>query len=149
MLPSHQQPLKSARILLAEDNAIQAFDLKALLEDAGAKVVGPAAAVAEVFALAASAPLTCAVLDVILHRELVYPAARMLRERGVPLIFYTGSCDAYRRGRDWPDAHIIMKPASSELLIQAISSVSIITRAGGLTEASSSFGQRRRTACFV
>ncbi len=119
---AQQQPLKGAHILLAEDNAIQAFDLKGLLEDAGAEVVGPARTVAEVLALAGSPSLTCAVLDVMLRREPVFAAARMLKERGVPIVFYTGSSDVHTLGWGWPDAHIIMKPASSELLIQAIGS---------------------------
>ncbi len=117
-----EKPLRGARILIAEDNALIALDLQSLLEDAGAEVVGLAGTVAQALALAGSATPTCAVLDVILHGELVFPVARMLRERGVPMIFYTGSSYMQGLGRDWPDAPIIMKPAALALLIQTIGS---------------------------
>jgi len=125
---ANERPLRGARILLAEDNAVQAFDLKALLEGAGAEIVGPARTVAEVLALAASASLTCAVLDVILRREQVFPAVQMLRQRGAAIIFYTGSSDAHSLGREWPAAHIIMKPASAELLIEAVRSACTVQK---------------------
>ncbi len=115
-----KQPLLGTRVLIAEDNAIQAYDLKRSLEDAGAEVVGPARTVAEVLALARPPALTCAVLDVILGRNPVFPAAKALQERGINIIFHTGSNDVQALIRGWPEAHIVTKPASSELLMQAV-----------------------------
>ncbi len=114
------KPLSGARILIAEDNAIQAFDLKTSLEKAGAEVIGPARTVAEALALAESASLTCAVLDLILRGEPVFPAARLLRERGISIIYLTGRSDLAGLHSDWPQAQIITKPASIEFLVQAI-----------------------------
>ena len=114
------KPLSGARILIAEDNAIQAFDLKTSLEKAGAEVIGPAGTLAQALALAESAPLTCAVLDIILRRESVFPAAQLLKERGMPMIYLTGSSDLASLRRNWPQAQIVTKPASVELLVQAI-----------------------------
>ena len=62
MIPD--QPLQGDRILIAEDDTILGFDMKDLLRDAGAEVLGPAATLADSLALARSASLTCAVLDV-------------------------------------------------------------------------------------
>jgi DNA-binding response OmpR family regulator len=112
-------PLVSVRVLLAEDNAIQALELKLLLEYAGAEVFGPAKTVADVLALIKNGKYTCAILDVILGRQYVFPAARLLRERGTPIIFYTGSFAESIR-RDWPNAQVVMKPAPPHLLLDAI-----------------------------
>ncbi len=114
------RPLIGARILVAEDNALQAFDLMTLLKDAGAEIVGPAKTVADVLALAGTEALCCALLDVYLRREPVFPAAKALRERGVRLVFYTGGADLDSLRREWPDARIISKPASPDLLLNTI-----------------------------
>jgi len=114
------QPLKGSRILIAEDNAIQALDLKLSLQDAGAEVIGPARSAAEAIALARSNSLTCAILDVVLRRERVFRAAEFLKRRGVKIIFHTGSSDAQAFKRDWPEAQVVMKPAPRELLLQAV-----------------------------
>jgi AmiR/NasT family two-component response regulator len=49
---ARDHPLRGVRILVAEDNALQALDLMALLKEAGAEIIGPAKTVAEVLALA-------------------------------------------------------------------------------------------------
>ncbi len=113
-------PLKGARILIAEDDAILALDLMTELQAAGAEVLGPARTLAQVLALAAAQALTCAVLDVNLRSETSFPAARLLQERRIGIVFYTGydGLDALRR--DWPDAQVLSKPASPELLLQTV-----------------------------
>ncbi|MGO9475038.1 MAG: response regulator [Rhodomicrobium sp.] len=116
----NELPLKGARILVAEDDAIQAFGLMTLLQAAGADVLGPARTPAQALALAAAQALTCAVLDVNLRSETSFPAARLLQERRIGIVFYTGydGLDALRR--DWPGAQVLSKPASPELLLQAV-----------------------------
>jgi CheY-like chemotaxis protein len=113
-------PLSGLRILIAEDNAIQAYDLSCLLRSAGAEVIGPVKTVADALALAQSAFLTCAVLEVILRGETIFAAARALKERGISIIWVTGSSDLEVLKRDWPEAQIISKPASTEFLLQSI-----------------------------
>jgi len=113
-------PLSGAKILIAEDNAIQAYDLSCLLKAAGAEVVGPLRTVTEALAVARSASLTCAVLDVVLRGEEVFPVAQALRERGIGVIYVTGSSDLPRLRRDWPETQVISKPASAGLLLQAL-----------------------------
>ena len=74
---------------------------------------------ADATALARTAPLTCAVLDVNLGCELVFPAAHVLRERGINTIFCTGY-DVHVLQQDWPDAEVLSKPVSPQRLISAI-----------------------------
>ena len=112
--------LRGSRILIAEDSAIQALDLKILLEDAGAEVVGPASSAKEAVALAGTASLTCAILDVVLRCEPVFRAAEVLNSNGIKIIFHTGSSDVQALRRDWPEAQIITKPAPADLLLQAV-----------------------------
>ena len=120
-------PLAGVCVLLAEDNAIQAFDLKRLMRNAGAEVVGPAKTGADALAFAKTGNYTCALLDVILGREYVFPAARVLRERGTPIIFYTGSFVESIR-RDWPEALVVAKPAPPHLLLEAIRAACALNR---------------------
>jgi DNA-binding response OmpR family regulator len=71
-MPQHQ-PLRGSRILIAEDDAVQAFDLKMLFEANGAQVVGPARTLMSALALANAAGPTCAVLDIVLGHETRVP----------------------------------------------------------------------------
>jgi DNA-binding response OmpR family regulator len=114
------QPLRGTRILIAEDNAIQALELMNMLQDAGAEVLGPARTVAAVLAVARETTLTCAVLDLALGHELVLPAAQALRERSASIVFYTGYGNLDSLLRDWPGAHVLSKPVSRELLLRTV-----------------------------
>ncbi|MGO9544493.1 MAG: response regulator [Rhodomicrobium sp.] len=114
------RPLEGARILIAEDNAILALDLMDVLRNAGAEIVGPAATLTKALALANSASLTLAVLDINLGRELVFPAAQVLKERGVGVIFLTGHSETEAISQDWPEAQLITKPAPLKLLMRTV-----------------------------
>jgi CheY-like chemotaxis protein len=112
--------LKGARILIAEDNAILALDLMNVLQTAGADVLGPATSLAKALALAAAQAPTCAVLDVNLRGETSFPAARLLQERRIGIVFHTGYGELETLRRHWPDAQVLSKPASRESLLRAI-----------------------------
>jgi ActR/RegA family two-component response regulator len=90
MNSSAEQPLQGTRILIAEDDAILAFDLGITLQKAGAKILGPTLTLAHTLALAQTAPMSAAVLDVRLRDEEIFPAAHELKGRGVGIVFYTG-----------------------------------------------------------
>ena len=81
MITAQHQLLLGSRVLVAEDDVILALDMERSLRDAGAEIFGPAKTEADATALARTAPLTCAVLDVNLGCELVFPVAHVLRER--------------------------------------------------------------------
>ncbi len=130
--PTRDRPLLGARILIAEDDAIIAFDVESLLRNAGAEVLGPAATLANTLALARSASLTCAVLDVNLRREFTFPAAQVLKERGVRLIFHTAYSDPEGLRRNWPDAQVLTKPTPAKLLVRALCAVCYSSGLGAL-----------------
>lgn len=114
------KPLSGVRILIVEDDAILAFDMLCFLKGAGAETIGPASSLKRALALSQDEPLSCAVLDVRLRDEFVFPAARALREKHAGIVFYTGHADIDGLKRDWPEAQVLSKPSPSRSLLEAI-----------------------------
>lgn len=80
--------LAGQRVLVLEDDFLQATNLAEALEHAGAKVVGPCNSVASARAKLQEA--TCATLDVKLRSGNSLAFARELEVHRVPYIFITG-----------------------------------------------------------
>jgi hypothetical protein len=90
--------LKGARVLVAEDEALIAFELEAFLTEAGAIVIGP------------SYDLGDAVLDIRLGEETI--------ARGIPFLFYSGHTDPILA--EWPHSTLVPKPASPRIVVHAL-----------------------------
>ena len=114
-----RKPLEGARVLLVEDVAPVAIEIAHILMEAGAEIVGPARSVEEAVALAKSEFLSCAVLDILLHGQEVYPAAQVLGKKGAGLLFLTAVPDTTRIMKEWPHAKVVLKPFSKAQLIEA------------------------------
>ena len=100
--------LAGLRVLVVEDEMMVSMLIEDMLEDLGCKVVGPASRLEEAIELANSVELDCAVLDVNLGGQPIFPLADLLREKGAPFAFATGYGDA---GAPLGfDAPIIRKP---------------------------------------
>ena len=80
-------------VLVVEDDFIVAYDMQMMLEEQGARVLGPATSLAEAQGLMAEERPTAAVLDVNLGGEYVFPLAAELRARDVPFLFATAYAD--------------------------------------------------------
>ena len=94
-------------------------DLKRILEERGAVVLGPSMTVAGAMKLATSELLDAAILDVGLGGEDVTVVAAVLASRGIPFVF----CSGYQRDLaydQWPDAPWLGKPVSEDVLISAL-----------------------------
>ena len=85
-----EEPLAGRRILIVEDEAMIALLIEDVLTDLGSTVVGPAARLDEALALARSAEVDLAALDLNLAGDPVYPVAEALAQRGIPFVFMTG-----------------------------------------------------------
>lgn len=113
--------LKQARVLVVEDDFIVAYDMRAILEEQGATVLGPAASLEEARSLLATSTPNIAVLDVNLNGELVFPIAEELRARRIPYVFATAYADDERL---FPDsaraAPRLAKPVLPNALIAQI-----------------------------
>jgi len=120
MSSDSEKPLQGAKILVAEDDAILAFDISIMLQKAGALILGPAVSLKHTMAIAADTPMSAALLDVSLRGEDVFPAARVLERRGVGVVFYTGYAEVDKLKREWPDAEVLTKPAPPRRLVEAV-----------------------------
>ena len=83
--------LQGCRILVVEDEYMLATDLEAELLDAGAIVLGPFGTVETAMEfIGTKQEIDAAILDVNLRGEMIFPAADLLTERGVPFVLTTG-----------------------------------------------------------
>ena len=102
------------RVLLAEDEAIIGMMMREFLLDYGLFVVGPCCTVNEALA-AAAAEFDCAILDLNLGGDSIYPVASMLGERNVPFAFVTGYGRESIDGR-FACTPVLQKPITRESL---------------------------------
>lgn len=108
------------RIFVVEDETLVLFNLEDILAELGWEVVGQAMSLAQAKKLAASIDLPdVAMLDVNIGGATVFPAAEILAQRGVPILFATGY------GREglpdaWRDRPVIVKPYSQQDVATAL-----------------------------
>lgn len=118
-----ERTLRGCRILVVEDEYLLADELRTELDEAGAIVLGPAGALDDALALIRSEQeIDGAVLDVNLAGEPVYPAADLLMERQVPLVFTTGY-DASALPSRFGQVVRCEKPINMKLIARAIGRV--------------------------
>lgn len=92
--------LEGLRVLVVEDEMMVSMLIEDMLGELGCHVVGPASRLDEAMALARDVDIDCAVLDVNLGGQAIFPLADLLRERGRPFAFATGYGDAGLRDVD-------------------------------------------------
>ena len=92
--------LAGLKVLVVEDEMMVSMLIEDMLSDLGCEVVGPASRLDEAMGLAESAAIDCAVLDVNLGGQPIFPVADLLRAKGAPFAFATGYGDAGLRDVD-------------------------------------------------
>jgi DNA-binding response OmpR family regulator len=111
--------LLGRRVLVVEDEYFIADEIRRFLIDHGANVVGPFPNMAMGLDLLAAREVDCAVLDIDLHGESVFPLAHALRAKSVPWVYVTGY-----HARDIPSGlegtAYIAKPINETALIGAL-----------------------------
>jgi len=105
-------------LLLAEDEMYVAMTLSDLLTEAGYRVF-TAARLRDALGVAEREHIDCAILDINLHGEQVYPLCERLRQRGVPFVFTSaygveGLAERYR------DSPMVGKPYTCDEVVEAI-----------------------------
>jgi len=101
--------LNGLRVLVVEDEMMVSMLIEDMLGDLGCLVVGPASRLEDAMELAKAGDLDCAVLDVNLGGQSIFPLADLLRERGAPFAFATGYGDAGLRDVD-RGSPVLQKP---------------------------------------
>jgi DNA-binding response OmpR family regulator len=112
--------LKGRTILIVEDEPLVAFDLADLVEDQGGLVAGPVPTVAEGLTLADERAPAAAILDANLEDCDVTQLALTLIAKGTPFVIYTGTGLPDALARLHPDLPVVMKPAQTRLVIEAL-----------------------------
>jgi two-component sensor histidine kinase/DNA-binding response OmpR family regulator len=107
------------RILLAEDEALVGMMMRDTLTATGFLVLGPLATLDEAIEVAKTQQFDCAILDVNMAGELVYPLAELLKSRGVPFLFMTGYDDAVIDAR-FDNILVLHKPMDERVLMSAL-----------------------------
>jgi CheY-like chemotaxis protein len=109
------------KILIVEDALLLALELENRLTEAGAKVIGQAADVAEGLSML-DLPIDAAVLDANLNGQSVAPVAEALQRKGVPFIFATGYGDNQAAPQGF-NAPFIRKPYDVTQVAAALAEV--------------------------
>ena len=115
-------PLSGKRILVAEDQALLAFELVADLEAAGALPVETQSDVPHTLDVIRNGDhFDAAILNVWLHGQLSFPVADELRERGIPFVFVTGS--QITALHQYPDITAHPKPADMTAVVRSLARI--------------------------
>lgn len=112
--------ISGKRVLIVEDEFLVALSLQDNLMSLGCVVVGPAASLSAAIHAAESEAIDAAILDVNLRGDLVFPAADVLADRGVPMIF----CSGHLGNAHFPERHSdhvrVPKPYTSAIMTAAL-----------------------------
>ena len=115
-----KRQVEGLAVFVVEDEALVLLNLEDMLEELGCKVVGPMMRIdrAEEF-IESGFAADVAILDVNVAGEMIFPFARKLAERDIPIVFATG----YGRAGLPDDFHhhpILQKPYTSEDVVQGL-----------------------------
>lgn len=110
----------TARVLVVEDDALVALFTTDILSDAGYEIVDPAYQLETAVALAKTAAMDAAVLDVNLAGAAVWPAVQILQDRDIPFILLSGFGEALDTPEFRRNASILAKPISGKELEVAV-----------------------------
>ena len=113
--PHPNADLRDLRVLVVEDSWHVASALKALLEELGVKVAGPAATPAEAERLLAARKPDVAIVDINLRGEMAYGLIDHLNEHGVRVVVISGY--AIPQVAQSKVAAVLQKPFSAKALL--------------------------------
>ncbi|WP_022681720.1 response regulator [Sphingobium bisphenolivorans] len=113
------ETFKDKRILIVEDEYFIAQDIKRVLHQAGAEVLGPVSTLSEGMCIAEEGRLDAAILDVNLHGQMSYTLAEQLAKSHVPHLFLTGY-DDWSLAEPHRDTPRMAKPFQPMILLAAL-----------------------------
>ncbi len=120
---SGNRPWHGGKILVVEDNYLQAEVISDFLRDCGLEPIGPVGRLKEGCQLAGERGLDGALLDVKLDNVLCFPIAVILNARKIPFIFLTGYSEPSVFPAEFRAAPVVCKPFKDEELRAALGSI--------------------------
>lgn len=114
--------MTQARVLVAEDERIVAFDLCDTVEEAGYAVQGPHPDISSAMLAFQKDKPDVAILDIELDDGKVYPLAQKLVDEDVPIIFHSGRYTSEEMRRRFPEAKTLTKPCPPAEMLAAVNS---------------------------
>jgi len=107
--------LAGLRVFIAEDEFHVLQLLEDMLAELGCTICDSVSSVTAALDRAAATEAEIALLDVNLRGKTIFPAAQILRDRGIPIAFSTGyGIDGL--GAEWKTSPVIQKPFAIERL---------------------------------
>ena len=116
-MPTSAPPNRSLRVLVAEDELVIGIDLAERIAAAGHSVLGPFTRRAEIVEWIAHDLPDAAVLDLQLLDGSCEGVVRQLRDRGVPIVAFTGSSDV---PKDLVNMLVVTKTGSVDHVLAAL-----------------------------
>ena len=107
------------RVLVVEDDCLQADWLCELLEGEGIEPVGPAADAKAAERLLDTMSVDAGILDIRLNEGLAFDVARTLADRGIPFLFLTGSTGEVIPTK-FQGVPLIYKPAEPPVILELL-----------------------------
>ena len=121
--PESSGPLTGRRVLVIEDEYFLADDIMRALTALGARVLGPYGDLNEATAVVdRDIAIDAAIMDINLRNEMVFPLARVLRSRKVPLLFTTGY-DKSSIAAEFQDVQLWGKPLDLKAMARELTSM--------------------------
>jgi len=112
-------PLSDVRVMIVEDDNLQASIVAMTLEESGAIVLGPVTNLEDARGLLDVVPPDCVVLDVRLRDDYAFSLADELQRRGIPTVLATGY-DASTFPSGTEPHTFLSKPFSDAELLEAV-----------------------------
>lgn len=119
---SDSDPLLAGRhVLVVDDEPLLAYDMADLLQRHGAQIVCTCMALDEAVAVIDSGtPIDCAVLDIQIGHEEIWPVARRLSARNVPFLFVSALCGMRQLPEGFEGRPFLPKPINPTRLRDAL-----------------------------
>ncbi|MHC2334588.1 CheY-like chemotaxis protein [Bradyrhizobium sp. USDA 4454] len=118
---SRERPLLTGRrVLIVEDEYFLADDMGSAFRSLGADIAGPVGDIDDALRmLHDGGVIDGAVLDVNIRKQMIYPVARELRARGVPIVFTSGY-DRIVISNEFADVALWEKPLDHRAMARSL-----------------------------